>query len=73
MTTRTVIGRQMSRAVSIVAANPGCNKFFVAAQLHIGARLGTNCAYGYEPVNRAIRAGLIQTARNGNSYILTIA
>lgn len=69
MTTR--IGPQMSRAARIVAANPGCSKLYVAAQLHIACRSGCNNALGYEPVNRAIRAGLIKAAYSAGRYSLT--
>ena len=68
------IGPQMERAVEIVRSNPGCSKLFVAARLHIGAANGTNNALGYEPVNRAIRAGLIVAkAGRGNSYSLVVS
>lgn len=64
------IGPQMRRAASIVSHNPGCSKLFVAQQLC--PRSPTN--YGYRPINRAIRAGLIEaTAGRGNSYFLTTA
>lgn len=71
MTKQIRIGAQMSRAAAIVAANPGCSMLFVAAKLHIGAARGTNCALGYNPVHRAIKAGLI-VARSGkgNAYAL---
>lgn len=69
MTTR--IGPQMSRAAAIVAANPGCSKLYVAAQLHIACRQGRNNALGYEPVNRAIKAGLIRAEYRAGRYSLT--
>jgi len=53
------IGPQMAYAASIVARNPGCNMNFVAKRLHVGASSGKNCALGYNPVHRAIKAGLI--------------
>lgn len=70
MTTR--IGPQMSRAVAIVAANPGCTKRFVAARLHIACREGRNNALGYDPVNRAIKAGLIKATYSAGRYSLTV-
>jgi hypothetical protein len=63
----------MSRAVSIVAANPGRSILFVAERL-LPRAIGKNNAYAYNPVHRAIRAGLITAGRGkGNSYALTVA
>ena len=49
----------MLSAVAFVAANPGCAILPVAKHLHVGARRGTNNALGYNPINRAIKAGLL--------------
>lgn len=54
------IGPQMARAVDIVRNNPGCTMRFVAARLHWGALSGKDNACGYNPVHRAIDAGLIR-------------
>ena len=68
------IGPQMQAAVSYVAANPGCAILPVAKSLHIGARRGTNNACGYNPVHRAIKAGLIRAERGPRgSYALYVA
>ncbi len=68
------IGPQMALAVSIVKNNPGCTKLFVAARVHHAAASGKNNAYGYDPVNRAIRAGLIVARRQkSGKYELTVA
>lgn len=67
------IGPQMARAVSIVAANPGCSIRFVAVRLHQCAANGKNNSYGYNPVHRAIRAGLIRdTGAHKNTYSLEV-
>lgn len=66
------IGPQMSRAVAIVTANPGCNKFYVGSRLHVACRSRKNCAIGYEPVNRAIRAGLICAEYIRGHYSLSV-
>jgi len=71
MTTR--IGPQMSRAVAIVAANPGCSKRFVAMRISPHPIPSRNWALGYEPVNRAIRAGLIKATYSDGRYSLTVA
>lgn len=64
----------MAKAADIVSRNPKCCIYFVAKRLHVGARTGKNNALGYDPVHRAIRAGLIkaQKLQNGR-YILTIS
>ncbi len=68
------IGPKMRRAASIVRANPGCSKLFVAEQLHAAAWNGRNYALGYEPINRAIRAGLIRARQGkGNRYSLNVS
>lgn len=68
------IGSQMRAAVSFVAANPGCAILPVAKALHIGARTGRNNALGYNPVHRAIKAGLIRAERGvGQRYALFAA
>ena len=66
------IGAQMARAVAYVAANPGCCIRDVANRLHIAAERGTNNALGYNPVHRAIKAGLIvaRSGRRNGTYAL---
>jgi hypothetical protein len=71
------IGPQMSYAVSIVRANPGCCKKFVAERIsplrYTQIPVSKDWALGYEPINRAIKAGLIKAALNANgSYSLTV-
>lgn len=67
------IGPQMAYAVSIVSANPGCCIRDVARRLHMAAANGRNNALGYNPVHRAIEAGLIQATYDGRKYSLTVA
>lgn len=67
------IGPQMARAVAIVAANPGCTKMYVAECISPCPVPCQNWALGYEPVNRAIRAGLIRAeSGKGNAYALYV-
>jgi hypothetical protein len=61
------IGPQMAKAAYYVKHHPG------TAILPVGEYLGftRNRGYGYDPVHRAIRAGLIVArAGKGNSYAL---
>lgn len=70
----TVIGFKMARAVPSVRDNPGCCIKFVAERITPCRRPESNWAYGYNPVWRAIRAGLINAgAGKGNSYALHVA
>jgi hypothetical protein len=62
------IGPQMEQAARIVAANPGCNKLFVARQ--VGPHGSTN--YGYRTVDRAIAHGLIAAELTAHGYRLTV-
>lgn len=66
------IGRQMLSAVAFVAANPGCAILPVAKHLHVGARSGSNNALGYNPVHRAIDAGLLHATVSKGVYRLTV-
>lgn len=67
------IGPQMERAVSIVAANPGCTMRFVAVRLHRAAANGKNNALGYNPVHRCLRAGLVRNvSTNRHVYKLEV-
>lgn len=71
----TRIGPQMQRAVAIVTANPGCSKKFVAERispLRYYEAQSMNWALGYEPVNRAIAAGLIDARPGKNAYALYV-
>lgn len=61
------IGPQMSLAVNIVRNNPGCTKKYVAERISPCPDPSRNWAYGYNPVNRAIKAGLIRAEENGRS------
>jgi len=65
------IGKQMARAAEIVKTNPGCCIKFVAERISPCPEPSRNWAYGYEPVNRAIEAGLILARRDGARYVLT--
>ena len=65
------IGYQMQNAVDLVRDNPGCSKKFVAERISPCPVPSRNWALGYEPINRAIKAGLITyQAGKGNSYAL---
>lgn len=64
------IGPQMQRALAYVQSHPGCAILPVAQHLHVGARTGTNNALGYNPVHRAIKAGLIRNDGSGSKYSL---
>lgn len=72
---RKVIGRQMRRAVEIVRNNPGCTKMFVAQRITRCPVPSSNWAYGYSPVDRAIKAGLLRATmgRTRNSYSLQVS
>lgn len=61
------VGRQMAKAAYYVKNHPGC------AILPVSEYLGftRNRGCGYDPVHRAINAGLIIAKRGkGNSYAL---
>ena len=60
------VGPQMQRAVEIVAANPGCHKILVARQITPCPVAEGNWAYGYNPINRAIKAGLIRAEQGSD-------
>jgi hypothetical protein len=66
------IGPQMKAATAYVARNPGCPIRPVAMFLHVGAARGTNNALGYNPVHRAIDAGLIKATVTRGVYSLEI-
>ncbi len=61
------IGHQMARATAIVTSEPGVVMYSVAKRLHRCCANGKNNAYGYDPVHRAIKAGLI-VRRNGRLF-----
>ena len=61
----------MQQAVTFVAAHPGCAILPVALAIRPHHQAGHTC--GYAAVHRAIKAGLIQAARSGNVYSLTVA
>jgi hypothetical protein len=60
------IGKCMQDVESYVYSHPGCPK------LHPAEAVGPNGSrkYGYETVNRAIRAGLVRAEWCGNKYKL---
>lgn len=63
----------MARAAALVESNPGTAILPIAKTLHIGARRGTDNSLGYDPVHRAIKAGLIVNVpaqSRGNGYAL---
>jgi hypothetical protein len=60
----------MERVARIVAGNPGCTKMYVAEIISPHPQPGRNWALGYNPINRAIKAGLITAVRTGRSYRL---
>lgn len=64
----TRIGPKMLRATQIVSNNDGCSILLVAKRLHIGARTGKNNALGYEPVWRAVKAGLLVANARTKGY-----
>jgi hypothetical protein len=60
----------MIAAVEFVRRHPGC------AKLPVAEHVGPNCSrrYGYQSVDRAIRAGLIRAEKgNGIAYKLYVA
>ncbi len=70
---RRRIGRAMARAVAYVETHPGCVMRDAARAVHVGA-YGRNNALGYDPIHRAIRAGVLTRApgpRRG-TYVLTV-
>jgi hypothetical protein len=64
------IGPKMLQAVEFVRENPGCAILPVAKHLHRAARNGKNNALGYNPVHRAIKAGLIRNDGSRRLYSL---
>ena len=66
------IGPQMLRAAEVVANNPGCSIKYVAERITPCSAGWKNWGYGYDPVHRAIRAGLITARREGSRYVLGV-
>ena len=64
------IGPKMHMAAWIVRQQPGCSKIDVARRISPHPIPSKNWALGYEPINRAIRSGLIKSTRSGRRYIL---
>lgn len=64
------IGPKMQLAVEIVRENPGCSKKFVAEIISPHPHPHKNWALGYDPVNRAIKRGLIKVFRYTHAYAL---
>ena len=68
------IGEQMERATAIVRDNPGCSKKFIAELISPHPMPEKNWALGYEPVNRAISAGMIDAEITASgTYRLTVS
>lgn len=65
-------GRQMMRAVAVVKSHPGCSKKYVAEVISPCPQPNKNWALGYNPVNRAIQAGLIRVEQSGGRYRLYV-
>lgn len=53
------IGNKMMAALYVVGQNPGCSKKYVAERISPCPVPSKNWAYGYNPVNRCIAAGLV--------------
>ena len=53
-------GPKMLAAAAVVAAHPGCHMRFVVSQIDPDC---TYMAKGYQPIHRAIDAGLIRAER----------
>lgn len=64
------IGPRMAEAAAFVARNPGCCILDVGRWLN-PRTIGKNNAYAYNPVHRAIKAGLIRAKRVSGRYSLT--
>lgn len=62
------IGPKMAAAAAFVSTHPGCTKLKVARQVGPYGSL----RYGYEIVDRAIAAGLIEAYRSGRRYELYV-
>lgn len=58
------IGRQMAAVAAFVASNPGCVKRRAANHVNPCPYPDRAEVYGYAPVDRAIRAGLIRCEPN---------
>lgn len=68
------IGHRMQSAVDYVAAHPGCPIIDVARAITpLQDRPYGNWAYGYNPVHRAIHAGILDAVRLASGrYSLTV-
>lgn len=66
------IGPSMQAAVWHVQHNPGCTKMFVATRISPHPQPSRNWALGYDPINRAIRAGLLRAKRGARGYALYV-
>jgi len=63
----------MARAAEIVRNNPGCSIKFVAERISPHPTPSRNWALGYNPVHRAIDAGLIDATFAYGRYSLVAA
>ncbi len=70
------IGPRMQMAIDYVGRHDGCCKWDVAKAITPLSRYGLKCecnnALGYNPINRAIRAGLIRAKWDGHKYSLSL-
>jgi len=65
------IGHQMREVIAIVQRNPGCNKKYVAEIISPYDHPEKSWRLGYNPINRAIRQGLIRAIKvKGGIYQL---
>lgn len=62
---KQVIGPKMQEAVRIVTANPGKPMLHTAERLHRACAQRKNNAYGYNPIIRAVKAGLLRIESRG--------
>lgn len=66
------IGHRMQQAIEYVKTHPNCCKKHVAEWITPCRRPEQNWAYGYNPVNRAIAAGLINCEWKNGKSLLTL-
>ena len=64
---RERVGPKMALAAALVEQTPGRKMYFYAKQIHPACRNGRDNSLGYDPIHRAIRAGLI-VLRDGRVY-----
>lgn len=64
------IGPKMALAVALVEQTPGKVMYYYAKQIHPACRNGRDNSLGYNPIHRAVKAGLI-VKREGRVYSTT--